>query len=67
MPAKSAERGEEKGHDQMNQNREKQRPENRSRILFVIPQPVGLGENSVSRRHGAMIAWSRSIRAWKLF
>jgi len=44
----------------MNENRDKQRPQNHSRILFVVPQPVGiarLAENSVSRRHVAMIAW----------
>ena len=54
----------------MNQNRRKQRPQNHPGILFVVPQPVGiarLGEDNVSRRHGAMIAWWRSIRALKLF
>jgi len=54
----------------MNQNRRKQRPQNHPGILFVVPQPVGiarLGEDNFSRRHGAMIAWWRSIRAWELF
>src|SRR5262249_11954052 len=58
---KAAERSQQKRHDQMNQNRDKQRPENCARVLFIIPQPVGLGENSVSCRHGTMIAWSKSI------
>jgi hypothetical protein len=41
----------------MDQNRHEQRPENHPGILFVVSQPVGLGEDNVSRRHEAMIAW----------
>src|SRR5206468_923637 len=38
----------------MNYNRNKERPEDRSRILLIIPQPVGivgLGKSNISRRH----------------
>src|SRR5207245_10596456 len=49
----------------MNKNRRKQRPQNRSSVVFVIDRSVaGLGEQDISRHHeSALLSNGEEIRA----
>ncbi len=55
----------EKRYKQVNENRQKYRQQNRSRLVFVIPKAFGvarLGEHNVSRRHESGFSVVRKIR-----
>src|SRR5207253_9528090 len=57
----------EKRHKQVNENRRKKRQQNRSRLVFVIPNAFGvarLGEHNVSRRHESGFSVVRKNWPW---